>query len=724
MKNRLLHLVALSIYAFTLQAQVASVNSSKLPNLDSPTSNTVSMAKIAVTNTNETPEEARKQLMRVYNLYKEYSVSVDSVSLYFDLKAVEQTMNQPTTALDKENENKSFTEFIAVTDKMLTKKMEKMDNDTISNFAQLPEKSRLLRGQNILNSAKCLEGRQEGKFIRSKDADNYDIICFALDSLKRNPRYGSIDNYKEGFARIKKDQVFGFLNYCGDEIITCQYELADNFNNGKALVKKVNWYYIDGNANEGNALENIKFARALTYGYSLATFTNGKQAIIDNTYDETLKPVSKYYDNIEPFTGKDLFKVRDGDKYGIVRIDGAIKRDALYTKIEKSNASNLYTVEQDKKIGIIDNMANMIVKPAFLAISLFNEFGLAQAKDELGTRYFSRKSYRISESYAELTSFNKYGLATVRNDSKYYGLIDTGLTVVVKPSAYTGIGEFNQYGLCEVTKEATFHGFIDIKGKEIVPSVYTKVSTFNNFRMAAVEETLKNCGDKGDECKVWKVIDTKNNVLLPAAEGDYKGKIRYEVTDTLLGDRYIAINAYGYKDVDISFHILDKRNLLLVNKKPYASINPYDVNNVSRVMNSSKQWGFIDTLGKEVCKPIFDEIKRQSEGFYAVRSKETSNWGFVDKKGKPQINYEYDEIKQTFRLGYAIVSNGKNKVGLINKFNAKVVPLQFKNIVLNDNKKYEITDIDGTTVYILNEKGDCETNCLKFEELRKAANAK
>ena len=122
MKNRLLHLVALSIYAFTLQAQVASVNSSKLPNLDSPTSNTVSMAKIAVTNTNETPEEARKQLMRVYNLYKEYSVSVDSVSLYFDLKAVEQTMNQPTTALDKENENKSFTEFIAVTDKMLTKK--------------------------------------------------------------------------------------------------------------------------------------------------------------------------------------------------------------------------------------------------------------------------------------------------------------------------------------------------------------------------------------------------------------------------------------------------------------------------------------------------------------------------------------------------------------------------------------------------------------------------
>ena len=96
----------------------------------------------------------------------------------------------------------------------------------------------------------------------------------------------------------------------------------------------------------------------------------------------------------------------------------------------------------------------------------------------------------------------------------------------------------------------------------------------------------------------------------------------------------------------------------------------------------------------------------------------------MDKKGKPQINYEYDEIKQTFRLGYAIVSNGKNKVGLINKFNAKVVPLQFKNIVLNDNKKYEITDIDGTTVYILNENGDCETNCLKFEELRKAANAK
>ena len=237
MKKRLLHLMALSMYAFTLHAQVASVNTNQVPNLDSPTSSNIGAAKTAVTATNETPEEARKQLMRVYNLYKEYSVSVDSVSLYFDMKAVEQTMNQPN-ATDKNSDTKSFAEFIATTDKMLMQKMEKMDNDTISNFAQLPEKSRLLRGQNILNSAKCLEGRQEGKFIRSKDADNYDIICFALDSLKRNPRYGSIDNYKEGFARIKKDQVFGFLNYCGDEIITCQYELADNFNNGKALVKK------------------------------------------------------------------------------------------------------------------------------------------------------------------------------------------------------------------------------------------------------------------------------------------------------------------------------------------------------------------------------------------------------------------------------------------------------------------------------------------------------
>jgi hypothetical protein len=723
MIKRLLHVVACLACAVTVHAQIASVsNTSILP------SNETFVNKISSNNTDpvaapgETPDEARKQLMRIYNLYKEYSVSVDSLSLYFDLKAVEQLMNEPLDK-SKADEFKTFGDFISNTDKMLNKKIEKMALDTISNFTQLPEKSRLLRGLTILNSAKCLEGKQEGRFLRTKDLDGYDILSFNVDSLRKNPRYGSVDNYREGFSRIKKDQVYGYLNYCGDEFITCQYERADNFNNGKALVKKVNWYFIDGLGNEGNTLENVVDARALAYGYSLVKLANGKQAIIDNTYDETLKPISQLYDAIEPFVGKDLFKVRDGEKFGIIRIDGAVKRDVIYTRIDRSNASNLYVIEQDKKLGIMDNQGTVIVKPVLLSISFFNDFGLALAKDEFGSRYFSRRTYKMSESYAELNSFNSLGLATVRNDSKFYGIIDTGLNIVVKPNLYSGIGDFNTFGLCEVTRDGLLHGFIDPKGKEIIPSKYTKVSTFNRYRMAAVEEEIRNCGNGAESCKVWKVIDTNNNTIVPMAEGDFKGKVRYEVTDTLLGDRHVAVVAYGYRGGAPSFHIVSRNGLVLVNKKAYSIINPFDANGLSRVQTSDDKWGFIDTTGREVCKPIFGEIKRQSEGYYAVKNAETNDWGFVDKKGKPQINYEYDDIKQTFRAGYAIVSKGKNKVGLINKFNAKVVPLQFKSINYNDNHKYEVTDIDGT-IYILNEKGDCETNCPKFEEIRKNANSK
>jgi hypothetical protein len=274
-----------------------------------------------------------------------------------------------------------------------------------------------------------------------------------------------------------------------------------------------------------------------------------------------------------------------------------------------------------------------------------------------------------------------------------------------------------------VARESQFFGFIDLKGKEIIPSRYTKVSNFNKFKLAAVEEEIKNCGNGVEACKVWKIIDINNNTVVPMAEGDYKGKIRYEVTDTLLGDRHIAILAYGYKGSDVSFHIVSRNGLTLVNKKPYSVINPFDINGLSRVETAANKWGFMDTTGREVCKPIFGEIKRQSEGYYPVKNAETGDWGFVDKKGKPQISYEYDDIKQAFRAGYAIVSKGKNKVGLINKFNAKVVPLQFKSINYNENHKYEVTDIDGI-VYILNEKGDCETNCPKFEEIRKNANSK
>ena len=129
-------------------------------------------------------------------------------------------------------------------------------------------------------------------------------------------------------------------------------------------------------------------------------------------------------------------------------------------------------------------------------------------------------------------------------------------------------------------------------------------------------------------------------------------------------------------------------------------------------------WGIIDSTGKVLTKPQFNQILRTSEKLYPAENA-SGKWGFINQKGKIQVPFEYDEVK-TFRNGYVPASKGKNRWGLITRFNAKVVPCAFKSIN-EKGLKYEVMDADNL-VYIVNEEGDCETNCPKFEQIRAEAN--
>jgi WG containing repeat len=137
-------------------------------------------------------------------------------------------------------------------------------------------------------------------------------------------------------------------------------------------------------------------------------------------------------------------------------------------------------------------------------------------------------------------------------------------------------------------------------------------------------------------------------------------------------------------------------------------------------VKDNETWGLIDSAGALMSKMIYKEIRRAGETYYAAQN-EKGMWGFLNKKGKPQIDFEYEEVRQ-YRNGLAPVSKGKNKWGIISKFNAKIVPCVFKSVTMNGAEtKFEVTDQEGT-VFIINEKGECESNCARFEEIRNKAN--
>ncbi len=86
-----------------------------------------------------------------------------------------------------------------------------------------------------------------------------------------------------------------------------------------------------------------------------------------------------------------------------------------------------------------------------------------------------------------------------------------------------------------------------------------------------------------------------------------------------------------------------------------------------------KKFGYMDKTGKYVINPIYDNARRFSEGFAAVKT--NGKWGYIDTKGKQITDFIFDEV-QEFSEGLAAVKIGE-KWGYINAKGETVIQLQF-----------------------------------------------
>ena len=263
------------------------------------------------------------------------SVSKGHVRKVFNVEKTQKimmaTLAKPTPFYNRDSLLKHFKQFFANPDltnyqnyvegmsAQLKKKITILEYDDIRNVFQLEQLNDLRGRYSLVNSATCLVDKKEGSFIRVKDADGVDIMAQPLENTEK---YESIDTYNQGFARVKQGKIgYGFLNICGEEIVKCQYSQAENFNNGKALIKKNNnWLFVDAKGQETNILKNVVDAIALAKGISLVRFKNGKYALIDNQFDRTEAPVSDIYDSIEPLK-YDRFKVTIGSESKIINLE-------------------------------------------------------------------------------------------------------------------------------------------------------------------------------------------------------------------------------------------------------------------------------------------------------------------------------------------------------------------------------------------------------------------
>jgi WG containing repeat len=648
----------------------------------------------------ETPEQARKQLIE-------------------SLVALKKTLGIPASENDVfKGSIQEFKDFIKTTQESIDVRLQALGKDDVNDKLQMKEIHDCISSLNILKSAACLTDKSSGTYVKQNDLDGREIVAYNMIELKDNARYGFTEAYREGYARIKKDQVYGFLNYCGDETITCQYEAAQPFNNGRALVKKVNWFYVDANNKESEMLANVVDAISLKYGVSIARFVDNKYALIDNRYDVTKATISEKYDEITPMKGTELYKIRMGSRIGLMTIRGEVKLDAAYENIETTNMAHIYRIIQNGKIGFMNNDWRVQFVPTFDEVGDVDKNGIALAKENGKFRMISFKTYLKSDLYNQISTFGDNKVTVYQGDGGLYGLLGTDFKEVLTPQ-YFSIGALNNFGLAEACKLEKKCGFVNEKGIEVVTPIYDEVRQFNQHGLVVVSEIVKDC-NKSKNCKTDIVYNRYGQVIIAKAmENEFNSmKIRYEL-DTILHSNKFSVVKMTIDDKPEGFHLVDAKSFRLITAVPYNAITPYDANGILRVKKADK-WGMIDTLGTIILVPTYKEIKKGSEGYYAVKNEE-GKYGFIDKKSKFVIPFEYDDVK-FFRKGYCVVSKGKDKWGLINHFNAKTIPTYFKSVIVKESS-YELMDEKGD-VYIVDDKGECQIqNCAKFEEIRKKANA-
>ena len=302
---------------------------------------------------------------------------------------------------------------------------------------------------------------------------------FAIKKIMNLDYYYEITLFHEGLARVRKNNLYGYIDKTGKEIIPCQYDNAELFSEGLARVEKRKYCgYIDK-----------------TYGYIDKT---GKEVIPfqyggANSFYEGLALVEKdYFWGYIDKTGKEIIPCQYKSANSFSEGLALVRKDDFYGYIDKTGKAiiscqyeNGYSFQEGfapfskeyHKCGYIDKTGEEVIVCNYSGIWDFND-GLAKVKISGHHNYYGYIDKTGKEvipcQYKNAESFSE-GLALVRKND-FYGYIDKTGEEIIK--CQYQMAESFQEGLALVRKN-DFYGYIDKTGKEIIPCQYKSASSFS-----------------------------------------------------------------------------------------------------------------------------------------------------------------------------------------------------------------------------------------------------
>lgn len=226
--------------------------------------------------------------------------------------------------------------------------------------------------------------------------------------------------------------------------------------------------------------------------------------------------------------------------------------------------------------------------------------------------YCIEDGYLLTKEYEYVSRANKDGIVVVTGDDSRI-LDTTGMVYGIFKGKVTDASLFSDE-LIAACIDGTYSYYNDLADKQF--GEYEMAGSFQDGR-AAVKKDGK-----------WMLIDTKGKVVSDAFD-----EIVLDYVGNYLIDGLMIAKANG------SYSLYDE-DLKLKCELKYSDVDVVTEDGVIAVAKDGK-WGFVNTSGKVILEPTYEDAHSFSNGLAAV--KKDGKWGFIDPDGNVVIDYQFSD---------------------------------------------------------------------------------
>ncbi len=243
-------------------------------------------------------------------------------------------------------------------------------------------------------------------------SDENDELTRVLEKVRK--KYDIVWNFENGYAKVKNDNKYNFIDTNGNEVIGgWWYDDVYQFVNGYAAVRKgIKYNFIDTNGTEVSS-NWYDMVWNFENGYAKVKKDN-KYNFIDTNGNEVS---SNWYDEVVTFKNG-YAAVRKGSKYNFIDTKGNEISDRWYNAVGGAFVNGYAIVWKDKKANFIDTKGNEISDRWYDVVCDF-ENGYAKVRSDDKYNYIDTEGNEISDIWFDEVGIFENGYAKVKKDNKY-----------------------------------------------------------------------------------------------------------------------------------------------------------------------------------------------------------------------------------------------------------------------------------------------------------------